>query len=80
MPDGYTSRVMRSVADDVREEQLREWAAMSPAERMELAFRLGEEGIQFMMAGQRIDRDEAIRRMRRTRRAGRRPSRCHDDE
>jgi hypothetical protein len=72
--------MMRSVADDLREEQLREMAAMTPAERVKLALRLGEEGLRLMMSTQGIDRDEAHRRIRQSRQAGRRPSRCHDDE
>lgn len=71
---------MRSVADDVRAEQRQEVLAMSVAERFELARRLGQEGIALLMSAQGIDRDEAIRRIRRTRRAGRRPSVANDDE
>ena len=71
---------MRSVADDLREEQLREMAAMTPAERVQLALRLGEEGLRLMMARDGIDRNEALRRVRKAHNAGRRPSRSNDDE
>jgi hypothetical protein len=70
---------MRSVADDVREEQRREVLAMTPAERMELAFRLGRRCVEFYMAAKRVDRETAIAALRRSSRAGRRPSKCHDE-
>jgi hypothetical protein len=71
---------MRSVADELREEQLRELLAKSPGERIELARKLGEEGLQFSAAMQGITREEAIRRIRQQRRAGRLHSRCMDEE
>jgi len=71
---------MRSVADDLREEQLREMQKLTPEERIELALRLGEEGLRFFMATHGLTREEAIRQIRRQRRAGRAPSRCMDDE
>jgi ABC-type Na+ transport system ATPase subunit NatA len=70
---------MRSVADDLRDEQLREMLAMTPAERMRLAERLGEEALQFFMATNGLSREEAIARIKRQRRAGRTPSRCMDE-
>lgn len=71
---------MRSVADELRKEQVRELLAMSPAERIQLADKLGEDGLRFAMATQGITRDEAIRRIRQQRRAGRIDSRCMDEE
>ena len=73
-------RGMRSVADEVRAQQRQEVLAMSVEERVELARRLGEEGIALLMSAQGIDREEAIRRIRRTRHIGRRPSVANDDE
>jgi hypothetical protein len=71
--------MMRSVADDVREEQLREMAAMTPTERMELAYRLGQFSVELYMATNRVDRETAVAALRRSSRAGRRPSKCHDE-
>ena len=71
---------MRSVADDIREEQIRETLALSPEERVRLAMRLGEEGLQFFMAANRLTRAEAIALIRKQRRAGRTPSRSMDDD
>ena len=66
---------MRSrVAEEVREEQRREILAMSAEERIELVHRLSEEGIALLMASENIDRDEAIRRIRKSHARGRRPS------
>lgn len=71
---------MRSVADELREEQLRELLVKSPGERIELARKLGEEGLRFFVATQGITREEAIRRIRQQRRAGRLRSRSMDEE
>lgn len=48
--------------------------ALSVAERVELARKLGEEGIALLMSTQEIDRDEAIRRIARSHKAGRQRS------
>jgi hypothetical protein len=69
---------MRSVADDLRDEQIREMLKLTPGERMRLAARLGEEALQFFMATNGLTREEAIARIRRQRRAGRTPSACMD--
>lgn len=54
--------------------------ALSVDERIALALELGEEGIALLMSAQGIDREEAIRRIRRTRHIGRRPSVANDYE
>jgi hypothetical protein len=69
---------MRSVADDLRDEQIREMLKLTPGERMRLAARLGEEALQFFMATNGLTREEAIDRIRGQRRAGRTPSACMD--
>jgi hypothetical protein len=51
-------------------------AAMSPAERIRLAERLGNEGVASFMITQGIDRRTAIARIKATRRFGRRHSPC----
>lgn len=71
---------MRSVADDLREEQLREMLELTPDQRVQLAMRLGEEALQFFMVTNHLTRDEAVRRIRKQRRAGRNPSRCMSEE
>jgi hypothetical protein len=71
---------MRSVADDVRDEQRRELQLLTPVQRMLLAARLGEEALEFFMVTNHLTREEALGRIRRQRRAGRNPSRCMSDE
>ena len=68
----------RSVADELRAEQIREMLDLTPGERMRIAERLGEEALRFFMSTNGITREEAIARINRQRRAGRTPSRCLD--
>jgi hypothetical protein len=70
---------MRSkVAADLAREQAKRVAAMTPAERIALAERLGEESIVLYMAAEKVDRRTAIARLEASRRVGRRPSRSAD--
>jgi hypothetical protein len=66
---------MRSkAAREVSESRARRLTAMSPAEHVALAERLGEEGIASFMATHGVDRPTAIARIKATHRLGRRPS------
>lgn len=67
-----------AVAHAVSQAQRERLAAMTPAERVALAVRLGEEGIASYMATHGLDRQTAIARIRATRRVGRRPSASAD--
>jgi hypothetical protein len=67
---------MPSVADDLRESQRRRIAAMPVAERIDLAFRLGERDLDLYCGLHHVSRDEARRVFSRGRRTGRRPSRA----
>lgn len=67
---------MRSVADDLRAEARQALAILSPAERLELALRLGDEDIQLLSAARGIPRDDAVAVARRTRQLGRIGSAC----
>ena len=49
---------------------------MSPADRVALAERLGEEGIAAFMVTHGVDRSTAIARIKATHRLGRRHSSC----
>lgn len=70
---------MRSkVATDLAREQAKQIAALTPAERIALAERLGEESVALYMAAQNVDRCTAIARLEANRRFGRRPSRSAD--
>jgi hypothetical protein len=71
---------MRSVADDLREAQVRDLQQLTPEQRVQLALQLGEEGLEFFMATNRLTREEAVKKIRLQRRAGRNPSRCMDEE
>lgn len=70
---------MRSVADDLREERLRDARVLSVDERIELALALGRRDIEFYMATNNVDRATAIERLRDVTRAGRRPSKSNDE-
>ncbi len=59
---------MQSIADTLR--------AASPAERLELALRLGEQGLELFRQAHGLDEATARRLLERQRQTGRRPSRC----
>jgi hypothetical protein len=67
------------VAEELRQEQMREVLAMTPDERVELAFALGERDLEFFMAANGLTRDEALKQIERSRQLGRRYSRCVDE-
>jgi hypothetical protein len=67
---------MRSVADDLREELQEEVLRLSFEERMALALRLGERGLEMFRQASGLDRETAIRELQRQRQAGRTPSKC----
>jgi hypothetical protein len=70
---------MGSVLDDLRREQFAEHAALTPATRLRLGERLGEEALALLMSAQGLDRESAIRLTTATRRTGRRRCRCLDE-
>jgi len=70
---------MSRVAEDIRREQLARFRAMTPAERVALAQRLGDEGLATIMESRGLTRGEALKEIRRSRRAGRKPSRSMDE-
>ena len=74
---------MRSkVGREISRSRARRLAAMTPAERIALAQRLGQEGIASYMATHAVDRRTAIARIKATRRLGRRhsPSASADED
>jgi hypothetical protein len=52
--------------------------AMTPDERIELAFELGRRGVELYMTAHHVDPETASRELKRAGRAGRRYSRCMD--
>jgi hypothetical protein len=71
---------MRSkLADQLKQEQRDRFARMTPAERVALTVRLGEEGLAEYMSANNLDRASAVAAIKRSRRLGRRPSRCLDE-
>jgi hypothetical protein len=66
--------VKSRLAETLKQEQRDRFAAMTPDERSALAFRLGDEWLADTMAREQIDRRAAITLLRRSRRAGRKPS------
>lgn len=77
-PVGYTP-AMRFVADDLREELQDEVLRLPFKERMALALRLGERGLEMYCQASGLDRETAIRELQRQRQAGRTPSKCMSD-
>ena len=73
-----TGYMYSAVAHAVSQEQRDRLKAMTPAERVALAVRLGEDGLASYMATRGIDRHTAIARIRATRGIGRRPSASAD--
>ena len=63
--------------DQARADRL---ARMTPDERVDLAFKLGEQGLAEYMVTRGVDRRTAISRIRATRRLGRRPSASADTD
>jgi hypothetical protein len=58
---------------------MREVLAMTPDERVALAFALGERDLEFFMAANGLPRKEALAEIERSRQRGRRYSRCVDE-
>jgi hypothetical protein len=72
---------MRSVVDALKDEERQAVAAMTPAERVALALRLGARDLEtFRLAHDPpLDPDTADRLLRRRRQEGRRRSRCLEE-
>ena len=70
----YTALVRSAVAEALRDETRRQVLALSPAERVALAHRLGDEDASRYASFHGVLLDEARRRLRAARRAGRRAS------
>jgi hypothetical protein len=68
------------VLETLRREDAARIAAMTPAQRLELAFELGRRGVDMYMTAHRVDRATAARELKRASQAGRRYSRCMDDD
>jgi hypothetical protein len=72
---------MRSkLAEQLKQEQRERFAAMTPAERVAMSQRLGDEWLASYMAAHNVDRSSAMNVLRRSHRAGRRPSRSMDGD
>ena len=67
---------MKSVASALRVRDVTSVRDMSPVERLDLAFRLGEEDLESFRATHGLDRRTAIRLLERRRQATRQPSAC----
>ena len=70
---------MRSVADDLRDQDLRNTSVLPIHERLARAFALGERDLELFMAAKGLSRPEAIRLLRLQRQTGRRKSACMTD-
>lgn len=66
---------MSSVADELRAQRRRELLLLSPAQRMELAFRLGDEDVAVVCSVRGLSEPDARLLIERSRQVGRRLSR-----
>jgi hypothetical protein len=73
VPFGH-DRFVRSVADQLKEEDRARMAALSPAQRVTLSLRLAETAARVLCAAQGLERDEAVKLPRAIRHRGRRAS------
>ena len=73
---GCYTRGMKSVASVLRAGDAAAVSELSPSERLELAFRLGDEDLESFRATHGLDRRTAIRLLERRRQATRQPSAC----
>lgn len=67
---------MQSISSVLRARDAAAVRAMTPAERLALAFRLGDEELESFRATNGLDRQTAIRLLERRRQATRQPSAC----
>lgn len=67
---------MTPTVADLRVRDAAEVRAMSPAERIELAFRLGDDDLETFRAAHGLDPQTARRLLERRRQATRQPSAC----
>jgi hypothetical protein len=71
---------MRSkIAEELRKEQMEDVLRLNASERVALAFSLGERDLEFYIAFQKVDRQTAIKAIRREHQLGRRYSRCMNE-
>lgn len=70
---------MKSVADELRKRDREAILKLTVEERMELAFKLGEEDLALFCQHQGVDPRTGTRLLQRRRQAGRRPSKCMSD-
>jgi len=67
---------VKSVADGLRTDERRRLAAMTPDERLALAFQLADDDIELLRAAEPQSVEDARARIRRSRHVGRVPSRA----
>jgi hypothetical protein len=67
---------MGSVADDLRAQRTRQLLLLTPAERMELSLRLGDDDVAVLCAARSLSEPDARLLIERSRQVGRRPSRA----
>lgn len=75
-PRLYFPAMRSKVAEELRQEQIDQVRGMTPGERVAMALQLGERDLRIYIAVQKVDRDVAMKAIRRSRQTGRRYSRC----
>jgi hypothetical protein len=72
----YSLTMRSKVAERCRRDDIADVVGRTPSERIAMVRRARERGIALYVAGQRVDREVAVRAIRRERQTGRRYSRC----
>jgi hypothetical protein len=67
---------VKSVADELRKRSQHDIERLPPAERLELALRLGDDDVELFCRARGIERALAVRQLRAQRRRGRTPSKA----
>jgi hypothetical protein len=70
---------MRSVADELRQQDWEDFRKLSYDEQFALVFELGEADLALFCKAQGVDRETGIRLLQRRQQAGRTPSKCMSD-
>jgi hypothetical protein len=68
------------IAEQLQREQVDATLAMTPQERVDLAFKLGRQAVEMYMLASKVDHDTASRALKKAGQAGRRYSRCMDED
>ena len=79
-PRAGDNHLVTSVADTLRAESQADVQSLAPAQRIDLALRLGDDDVEVYRAARGVDRSAAWIELRRRRQDGRQRCRCLQDD